>query len=1149
MSSEGWYRSSRSRSKRLTRALLWIGCSTTILTIGMTFGVILLTALGAEVWRMNYIANAHYSAAVATLDRGAMLIGRAGKVICYMNNRSDSLDVSEAFIDELDALPAGELSLLQLHSDAGPWIIFKSDTALHRAEAPEVIADRRRQLRVGARAMWFDDAWHNHQYRGHPAFYVSADGSFAITRATRENGLYNAAFVDVARSVDILLERLSTTYQQTPPAADLPFWTAPYPHRLTREPELTAFSPIYGDLVTHIGFVGADFPLSMFSALDHDTDRALRGRLAVFSKDGKYVFGRSDASWREALQSPDVSESLDRWHMYFSWRLGVVLIDKVVQPGAWRIVYELPIGRFFQEHKVACTTFVLSFVFSALAVMLFGLWMIRRVITPLEQQAAALSESEAFGRTVFELSPVGLLVIELDRFVVVASNEPARAMVRDPAHGPQTLDDRLSLTDIARAFHGLLGDAVETSGVTSGNHPDGPAGAARHFTLRFATAHYQQQRVALCAVADMTQQRLAKMRLAAAKQEAEAANEAKSTFLATISHEIRTPLHGTLAALELLSATHLNDEQRALSDMMEGSARNLLQLIDDLLDFSKLGAAKLTLLERPFNLTTELEEVLRTFAARATESGICLRAFLSPVFDRDVIGDPIRISQIVANLLSNALKFTQCGQVVLTADIFAFAYKPRPDSARTTSEADGVDRATALDAASPLCSLRIRVTDTGRGIPHNQLMGLFTPFFQASESHDAHHTMRQGMHNGGTGLGLSIVRNLANLMQGDVEVSSVYGSGSTFTVYIPLQWGIETAAPPRRPKPLQGMRVRLGVCNAEERSFLESWLCSHNAKPIAMDDDDADVTLLDTAVQASSDNKASNLVVLDPLGGAQPQWRNNCYWVSAYSQRGLITALQLAAGEASMLEPIKKQVSEPVYPLRVLVVEDHPINLRLLARQVERFGCDALCAESGRQACDYLRDGQAIDLILTDINMPEMNGFQLADAVIAMGKDIPIYAVTADVVARGERPAVGNLQGYLPKPLSSNALEPVLRTVNAARLRRMSRPQPSTPVDRDAIDLFDPSHLPADLRAMMVESMDADIDLLEGMLTAGQDRSVDNILITLHRIRGATLAVGWVRMSHVISTAEDTIITDIDVVDAVIAIWRSSRHQWSGDDV
>jgi len=988
---------------------------------------------------MNYIANAHHSAAVATLDKGGMFIGRAGKVICYMNNLSNEVDVSDAIIDEFDALPSGELSLLQLDSTVGPLVIYKSDTAIHRSGEPEVIAHRRQQLGVGARAMWFDDAWHNQQYRDHPVFYVSADGSFLMTRATPGNGLHTAGFVEVARSVDILIERLSSIHQQNPRKVELPHWTAPYPDRLTREPKLTAFMPIYGDTTKEIGFIGANFPLPMFSAPDNHGDRALRGRLAVFSEDGRYVFGRGDSGWREVLQWPGVSESLERWHMFFSWRLGAVLIDKVVQPGGWHIVYELPIARFFQEHKAACATFVLSFLFSALAVLLFGVWLIKRVIAPLERQAAALSESEAFGRTVFELSPVGLLIIELDRFSVVASNEPARAMVRDAGQASQPADDRLSLTDIARAFHGLLGDAVETSGVTAGNPAEDGSGAARHFTLRFATAHYQQQRVALCAIADMTQQRLAKMRLAAAKQEADAANEAKSTFLATISHEIRTPLHGTLAALELLSATQLNDEQRSLSDMMEGSARNLLRLIDDLLDFSKLAAAKLTLLERPFNLTTELEEVLRTFAAQATESGIRLRGFLSPDFDQDVIGDPTRISQIVANLLSNALKFTEGGHVDLVADIFSILQRPDHGDVSQTSTIRGPGNTSPdLDANPHLCALRIRVTDTGRGIPHNQLMGLFTPFFQARETPDARHVMRQGMLKGGTGLGLSIVRNLANLMRGEVYVSSVYGTGSTFTVCIPLRWAIDNTAASYLPKPLHGMRVRLGVHNADERSFLEAWLRSHEAKPILLVDEAADVTLFDSMTHCAGGEANANAVVLDPLGGAQPQWRDGCYCVSAYSQRGLISALQLAAGQASMLRPIKKRTTEPIYKLRVLIVEDHPINLRLLSRQVERFGCEALCAESGLQACSYLHGDQSIDLILTDINMPGMNGFQLADAVIAMGKEIPIYAVTADVVARGQRAAVGNLQGYLPKPLSSNALEPVLRTVNAARLRRIA---------------------------------------------------------------------------------------------------------------
>jgi two-component system capsular synthesis sensor histidine kinase RcsC len=427
-------------------------------------------------------------------------------------------------------------------------------------------------------------------------------------------------------------------------------------------------------------------------------------------------------------------------------------------------------------------------------------------------------------------------------------------------------------------------------------------------------------------------------------------------------------------------------------------------------------------------------------------------------------------------------------------------------------------------------------------------MGLFTPFFQARETHDALHVMRQGMLKGGTGLGLSIVRSLANLMQGEVYVSSVYGTGSTFTVCIPLRWAIDNATASYCPKPLQAMRVRLRIHNRDERSFLEAWLRSHGAKPILPGEEEADVTLFDSMTHPSGPDANANAVVLDPLGGAQPQWRDGCYRVSAYSQRGLISALQLAAGQTSMLRPVKEPAAAPIYNLRVLIVEDHPINLRLLSRQVERFGCEALCAESGLQACEYLHRDQSIDLILTDINMPGMNGFQLADAVIAMGKDIPIYAVTADVVAQGQRAATANLQGYLPKPLSSNALEPVLRTVNAARLRRIAEIDRSSLAAASEPDTFDPIQFPADLRAMMVESMDKDIAALEHAFTLAEDGCVEAMLITLHRIRGATLSVGWSRMSNVIRSAEDNIVRDVGVVVSVIELWKSVRHQWLAND-
>ena len=794
--------------------------------------------------------------------------------------------------------------------------------------------------------------------------YVSSGANARVTR------LYTSTPV-AGEFPEAMLSQLETLKRSNTPSLE-ELWLT---HQSAEHSQLYIFIRL-DERDIHSGWLGLEMEGQEVSNALNDQSA---GEFMMFNSQGMLVFTNS--------HSPQLSQNLFQLQnpSFFGlvgsgWLSDHLVIRKQLKSSDWQLVYSIDLRAVISKLWPQLSG---ALLFCLLSISLVWL-LIRRIeyrfITPAMQRLQALIESELFNRDVIQTAPVALCVLRRSDGQVVLENTLSQQWLDQGGAREQ-----LCSNWILRAFKSetpALNDYFETAN-------------GRHLYLSCASTCYKGEDVLLCAFSDISIRTQVEDALQQARQIADAANEAKTLFLATMSHEIRTPLYGVLGTLELLTRTQLNAQQKDYLQAIEVSSATLLQLICDVLDVSKIEAGQLALELSEFSALGLVQEVIQGYAATAHSKGLELYACFDHQLPEWVIGDVARVRQILNNLLSNAVKFTDSGRVVL--------------------------RVKLLDREGERSSLQWQISDTGKGIALDDQALIFEPFYQTAGNSNV---------VAGTGLGLPICQRLTHLMNGSMRMVSELGLGSSFSLTLPLEEPSTGSLPPAMANLLPEV-VYVVSPTRELANAIAGWLRRWGARPqigVPPPQDQAPQSILIELHTGVFERRlepewTGPLVLATGDGRNEPQIASGRWQVNLNHLHAIHQAVSQAQG-LLMTKPMSYHQRRELKKLHlhILVAEDNVINQLILRDQLEELGCTVKLASNGEEALTIWRKGQ-FDIVLSDVNMPKLNGYELARALRSLGCTAPIIGATANAMLGEEELCLAaGMNHCLVKPFTLLAL-------------------------------------------------------------------------------------------------------------------------------
>ncbi|MFZ6648443.1 response regulator [Undibacterium sp. TJN25] len=786
----------------------------------------------------------------------------------------------------------------------------------------------------------------------------------------------------------------------------------------------------------------------------------------------------------------------------------------------------------------------------------------------LMQEALQSRRMQQDFESLFELSP-GAIIVTDEYGNIVKANSKAHELFHYPAHAldglelqtlvPDLEGQHLSYSSGTRSYHTL--DAAyplhDVPQMFAGLRHDGAKFLAQ---LTFSPLILNKSPCTIVIVQDVTEQQQLQQSLREAKDLAEAASRAKSEFVANMSHEIRTPMNAVLGMTYLLGNSSLSAEQKKYLEMIRASGQSLLAILNDILDFSKIEAGRMELSVSPFQLDDVLKTLASIMMANASAKDLELAIGVAPDMPKMLVGDALRLQQVLINLTGNSIKFTERGEVSIYVEKIAL---PGQET-----------------------SLCFHVRDTGIGMDLQQQTRLFSAFSQVDES-----TTRRF---GGTGLGLAISKRLVELMGGGISVSSQLGAGTEFTVTLPLKLAADPAAREmRQGSDLGELNILIVDDNATSRDYLSKMIQSWHWKADSAGSAAAALGHISALHEAGNVYDAllvdwqmpgiDRRGILQVLRDAFPQQAAPVVLLTnAYGHASLLKDNTMSsAADAILVKPItgsslfdslheilmKRKgagntallsrsgtMEDRIRGARLLLVEDNPFNQFVAKGMLEQHGATVAVVEDGQKAVDHLRlHAGDYDLVLMDVQMPVMDGYTATTLIRKeLALDIPIVAMTAGVMeTERERCIASGMNGFIAKPID---VENMLATIGQQLDLKKSPPGRLTggitgqPIHKDKAEpSFDPRWFHAltkgspahrnTLLGFLKKLVDRGTAPVDEARSAWDEGRRDEAAHLFHKMRGTIGTLGAKRFAGLTLEIENAIkANDSALVEAMFTV-------------